>query len=257
MKVVILAWGLWTRLSEETTIKPKPMVEIGWKPILWHIMKIYSHYWYKDFIIALWYKWYYIKEWYANYFLHNSDVTFDLKNNQMVVHNNNSEDWKVTLVDTWDDTMTGWRIKRVIDWWYITEDEFMMTYWDWVSDVNIKELVEFHKNNWKLATITAVRPEWRFWWLKLENNKVTKFLEKKDNINTWINAWFMILNKNIVNLIDWYNTPLENKPLESLAESWELMSYKHRWFWFAMDTLKNRQDLEILWNKWNAPWKVW
>lgn len=257
MKVVILAWGLWTRLSEETTIKPKPMVEIWWKPILWHIMKLYSHYWYNDFVIALWYKWYYIKEWFSNYFLHNSDVTIDIKNNKMEIHNNNCEPWKVTLVDTWIDTQTWGRIKKIIESWYIGEDDFMVTYWDWVSNVNIKELVNFHQSHWKLATITAVQPEGRFWWLKLEDNKVTKFLEKKDNIDTWINAWFMVMNKKIASLIENDNIPLEKKPLESLAESWNLMSFKHQWFWFAMDTLKNRQDLEILWNKWNAPWKVW
>ena len=257
MKVVILAWGLWTRLSEETTIKPKPMVEIGWKPIIWHIMKLYSYYGYNDFIIALWYKWYYIKEWFSNYFLHNSDVTIDIKNNKVELHNNNSEPWKVTLVDTWIETQTWWRIKQIIDNLYIEDNDFMLTYWDWVGNINIKELVDFHKSHWKNATITAVQPEWRFWWLQLNNNQIIKFLEKKDNIDTWINAWFMVLNKNIVKLIDNNLSSLENKPLESLAESWNLMSFKHYWFWKAMDTLKNKHDLEKLWINWKADWKVW
>ena len=257
MKVVILAWGLWTRLSEETTIKPKPMVEIGWKPILWHIMKLYSHYGYNEFVIALWYKWEYIKEWFSNYYLHWSDVTFDLKNNSMDVHNNNCENWKVTLVDTWADTLTWWRIKKIIEKWYIEENEFMMTYWDWVSDINIKELVEFHKSHWKSSTLTAVQPEWRFWGLHINDNQITKFLEKKDNIDTWINAWYMVLNKNIVNLIENDKIPLETVPLEKLATEWSLMSYKHKGFWFAMDTLQNKNTLEKMWSKWNAPWKVW
>jgi glucose-1-phosphate cytidylyltransferase len=257
MKVVILAWGLWTRLSEETTIKPKPMVEIWWKPILWHIIKIYSHYGYTDFVICLWYKWYYIKEWFANYFLHNSDVTFDLKNNKMTVHNNNCEDWKVTLVDTWDETLTWWRIKRVIDWWYIDWDEFMMTYWDWVSDVNIKELVDFHKSHWKLASLTAVQPEWKFWKLWLDWNNIYEFAEKKDNEDSYINGWFMILNKKVVHYISGDKMPFEKDPLENIAIDWELMAYKHKWFWQAMDTLKNRHDLEEMWENWNTPWKKW
>jgi len=220
MKVVILAWGLWTRLSEETTIKPKPMVEIGWKPILWHIMKIYSHYGYNEFVIALWYKWYYIKEWFSNYFLHNSDVTIDIKNNKMEIHNNNCEPWKVTLVDTWDETLTWWRIKRIIDWWYIDWDEFMITYWDWVSDVNIKELVDYHKTHWKLATLTAVQPEWKFWKLWLLWNNINEFAEKKDNEDAYINWWFMVLNKKIVEYISWDKMPFEKDPLENIAKDW-------------------------------------
>jgi len=192
MQVVILAWGLGTRISEETALRPKPMVEIWGKPILWHVMKIYSQYGFKDFIICLWYKGYYIKEWFANYFLHNSDVTIDLKTNKIEVHNNNSEDWKVTLVDTWSETQTWWRIKKVIEWWYIKDNEFMLTYWDWVSDVNIEELVKFHKSHWKLATLTAVKPESRFWKLTFDWDKIIEFWEKKDNIiNTWMgDLWF-------------------------------------------------------------------
>ncbi len=257
MKVIILAGGLGTRLSEETTIKPKPMVEIWWKPILWHIMKLYSYYGYNDFIIALWYKGYYIKEWFANYFLHNSDITIDIKNNNIEVHNSNSEPWKVSLVDTGDKTLTWWRVKKIIEWWYITEDEFMLTYGDGVSNINIKDLVKFHKSHGKKSTLTAVQPEWRFWWLQLQWNEITKFLEKKDNIDTWINAWFMIMNKNIINIIDSYDIPLEETPLETLASTGELMSFKHYWFWKAMDTLKNKHDLEDMWKTWNAPWKIW
>ncbi len=257
MQVVILAWWLWTRLSEETTLKPKPMVEIGWKPILWHIMKIYSHYGYTDFVICLWYKWYYIKEWFANYFLHNSDVTFDLKNNEMTIHNNKSEDWKVTLVDTWDNTLTWWRIKRVIEWWYINWDDFMMTYWDWISDINIKELVKSHKSNNKLATLTAVQPEWRFWKLWLNWNSIYEFSEKKDNEDSYINGWFMVLNKKVAKYISWDEMSFEKDPLENIAKDWELMAYKHKWFWQAMDTLKNKQDLEDMWKNKNTPWKIW
>jgi glucose-1-phosphate cytidylyltransferase len=255
MQVVILAWWLWTRLSEETTIKPKPMVEIGWKPILWHIMKIYSYYWHRDFIICLWYKWYIIKEWFANYFLHNSDVTFDLKSNEMTIHNNKSEDWKVTLVDTWDNTLTWWRIKRIKD--YITEDDFMMTYWDWVSDVNINELIDFHKKHWKLATLTAVQPEWKFGrlWIKWDN--IYEFAEKKDNDDSYINWWFMVLNKKVIDFIDNDDVYFEKDPIENIANKWELMAYKHHSFWYAMDTLKNKQDLEDMWKTWKSPWKLW
>jgi glucose-1-phosphate cytidylyltransferase len=257
MKVLILAWWLWTRLSEETTIKPKPMVEIWWKPILWHIMKIYSYYGYNEFVIALWYKWYYIKEWFANYFLHNSDITIDVRNNKIEIHNNNCENWKVTLVDTWNKTMTWWRIKKIIEAWYIEEEEFMMTYGDWVSDVDIDKLVDFHKTNWKLATLTAIHPEWRFWKLWLSWNLVSEFAEKKDNEESYINWWFMILNKKIAEYISSYDMPFEKDPLENIARNWQLMAYKHQWFWMAMDTLKNKQDLENLWNKQNAKWKKW
>lgn len=257
MQVVILAGWLWTRLSEETTIKPKPMVEIGGKPILWHIMKIFSHYGHKDFVICLGYKWYYIKEWFANYFLHNSDVTIDIKNNSIEVHNNNSEDWKVTLVDTWDDTMTWGRLKKIIESWYIKWEEFIMTYWDWVSDVNINELIEFHKQHGKLATLTAIQPEWKFWKLWLDGDNICEFAEKKDNEDAYINGGFMVLNNKIGNYIPSSNVPFEKAPLERLAWEWNLMAYKHKWFWYSMDTLKNKQDLEVMWDSWSAPWKIW
>lgn len=257
MKVIILAGGLGTRLSEETTLKPKPMVEVWGKPILWHIMKIYSQYWYNEFIIALWYKGYYIKEWFSNYFLHNSDVTFDLKNNHMKVHNNTSEDWKVTLVDTGVETLTWGRIKKIVEAGYIEDDEFMMTYWDGVSDVNIKELVEFHKKNWKLATLTAIQPEGRFGKLWIEWDNITDFAEKKDNDDSYINWGFMVLNKKVVDYIPNYLTPFEKIPLEDIAKDNELIAFKHHWFWQAMDTLKNKQDLEDLWNLRKAKWKTW
>lgn len=257
MQVVILAGWLGTRLSEETVIKPKPMVEIWWKPILWHIMKMYSHYGYKNFTIALWYKGYYIKEWFYNYFLHNSDLTIDIKNNNIDIHTNTSEDWKVTLVDTWSETQTWWRIKKIIEWWYIKDDEFMLTYWDWVSDVNIGELIKFHNNHWKLATLTAVQPESRFWKLTFEWNKIIEFWEKKDNIEQYVNGWFMVLNKKIINYIDNDFVPLESSPLERLASEWNLIAFKHDWFWYAMDTLRHKQVLEEMWNKWNAPWKIY
>jgi len=255
MKTVILAWWLWTRLAEETVIKPKPMVEIGWKPIIWHIMKIYSHYWFNEFIVCLGYKWYYIKEWFANYFLHNSDVTISTKDNSIEVHNSHCEDWKVTLVDTWDSTMTWWRIKRVKD--YIDWDEFMMTYGDGVSDIDIRALVDFHHSHGKLATLTAVIPWGRFWKLGLNWNKITEFAEKKDNEETRINGGFMVLNKKVLDYIDWDSMPFEKAPLENIAKDWELIAYKHSWFRQAMDTIKNRNDLEDLWQSWNAKWKIW
>lgn len=255
MKTVILAWWLWTRLAEETVLKPKPMVEIWWKPIIRHIMKIYSHYWFNEFIVCLGYKWYYIKEWFANYFLHNSDVTIFTKDNSIEVHNSHCEDWKVTLVDTGESTMTWWRIKRVKD--YIDWEEFMMTYGDWVSDIDIKRLVDFHHSHWKLATLTAVVPEWTFWKLWLNWDQITEFAEKKDNESTWINWWFMVLNRKVLEYIEWDFMPFEKDPLENLAKNWELMAYKHCGFWSPMDKLKQKNDLNNLWDKWNAPRKVW
>ena len=255
MQVVILAGWLGTRLSEETTIKPKPMVEIGGKPIIWHIMKHYAQYGYKDFIICLWYKGYVIKERFSNYFLHNNNITIDIKSNNMTVHNNHTDDWKVTLVDTWDNTMTWWRIKRVKE--FIQWDEFMLTYGDGVSDVNIDKLLAFHTSHGKLATITSVAPPGRFWKLWLEWEQIKQFAEKKDNEDSWINWWFMVLNKKIIDYIAWDEMPLEKDPLENIAKDGELMAYKHSWFWFAMDTLQNRQDLENMWNSWKALWKTW
>jgi glucose-1-phosphate cytidylyltransferase len=256
MQIVILAGGLGTRLSEETSLRPKPMVEIGGKPILWHIMKIYSSYGYKDFIICLGYKWYMIKEWFYNYVLHNSDITIDIWAWwKMTVHNSNIDDWKITLIDTWTETLTWWRVKRIER--YITDDEFMLTYWDWVSDINIKELVDFHHSHGRMATISAVQPEGRFGRLGLEDEKIIQFAEKKDNNDSWINGWFMVLNKKVLEFIDGDSTVFEKAPLETIAQLGELMAFKHHWFWFAMDSLKNKQDLEILWNSLHAPWKIW
>ncbi len=256
MQVVILAGGLWTRLSEETTIKPKPMVEIGGKPILWHIMKIYSQYGYKDFVICLGYKGYIVKEWFANYLLHNSDVTIDTQTwGQITVHNTNTEDWRVTLVDTGDNSGTGGRIKRV--WEYINGDTFFMTYGDGVSNVDIPELLKYHESHGKLATLTAVQPEGKFGRLWLEGDMVTEFAEKKDNIDSWINGGFMVLNKKVLDYIDNDEVFFERDPLENIAHDHELMSYKHKGFWYAMDTLKNKTDLEALWLAGKAPWKIW
>lgn len=256
MQVIILAGWLGTRLSEETSLRPKPMVEIGGKPILWHIMKMYSAYGYKDFIICLGYKGYLIKEWFANYVLHNSDVTIDTRTGgQITIHNTNTEDWSVTLVDTGADTMTGWRLKRVGS--YINSDTFMMTYGDGVSNVNIAELVKFHESHGKLATLTAVQPEGRFGKLWLEGDKVYNFSEKKDNNDTWINGGFMVLNKKVLDYISWDEMPFEKVPLESIANDWELMAYKHSGFWYAMDTLQNKNYLEWLWMKGESPWKMW
>jgi glucose-1-phosphate cytidylyltransferase len=255
MQVVLLAWWLGTRLSEETVIKPKPMVEIGWKPILWHIMKHYAQYGHNEFIICLWYKWYMIKERFSNYYLHNNDITIETKTNTLTVHNNNCDDWKITLVDTWDATMTWGRIKRIKD--YIQWDEFMLTYGDWVSDININKLIEFHKSHGKLATLSAIQPEWKFWRLWLDWNQITEFAEKRDNEDSWINWWFMVLNKKIMNYINSDFIPFEKDPLENIAQDWELIAYKHTWFWFAMDTLQNKNTLENMWQSGNAKWKTW
>lgn len=254
MQVVILAGWLWTRLSEETTVKPKPMVEIGGKPILWHVMKHYAQYGHKEFIICLGYKGYMIKERFADYFLHNNDVTIDIKNNKIEVHNNHDDDWKVTLVDTWDTTLTWGRIKRVKD--YIKWDEFMLTYGDGVSDVNVNKLLEFHKSHGKLATLTAIQPEGKFGRLWLSWDQITEFAEKKDNEDSWINWGFMVMSKKIIQYIAWDDQYLEKWPLEDIAKDWELMAYKHSWFRFAMDTIKNKQDLEAMRTAWKAPWKT-
>jgi glucose-1-phosphate cytidylyltransferase len=255
MKVVILAGGFGTRLAEETHSIPKPMVEIGGKPILWHIMKIYSTYGFNDFVICLGYKGYVIKEYFANYFLHNSDVTIDIKNNSMEIHNNYSEPWKVTLVDTGLNTMTGGRLKRVAK--YLDDETFMLTYGDGVGNINIKELIEFHRSHGKLATVTATQPEGRFGALKLENNKVTSFAEKMDNKDSWINGGFFVLEPEVINYIKDDNTIWEREPLEKLSKDGELMAYFHDGFWKPMDKLKDKMDLEEMWNSGNAPWKVW
>lgn len=256
MKVVILAGGLGTRLSEETTIKPKPMVEIGGKPILWHIMKIYSHYGFNEFIVCLGYKGYIIKEFFANYYLHQSDVTFDLAQNRMEIHNNNAEPWKVTLVDTGDNTMTGGRLMRIKD--YTNNETFMMTYGDGVADVKVNEILEFHNSKKKIATVTAAQPQGRFGSLDIDkDNNVKSFVEKPDGDGKWVNAGYFILGPKIFNYIEGDSTFFEREPLEGLAKDNQLAAYHHHGFWMPMDKLSDKQDLEKFWNTGKAPWKVW
>ena len=254
MKAVILAGGLGTRLSEETTIKPKPMVEIGGKPILWHIMKMYSAHGINEFIICCGYKGYVIKEYFANYFLHMTDVTFDMSENQMHVHHQRAEPWKVTLVDTGDNSMTGGRLKRVYD--HIKDDEaFCFTYGDGVSDVNIAETISFHKKHGKLATLTSTFPPGRFGVLEIDNNQVKSFKEKPKG--DFINGGFFVLSPKVVDLIEADETIWEQYPLMKLAEDGELMDYHHEGFWQPMDTLRDKIYLEELWSSKNAPWKSW
>lgn len=256
MKVLILAGGLGSRLSEETTVKPKPMVEIGGKPILWHIMKLYSFYGYNEFVILLGYKGYYIKEYFANYFLHNSDITFDIKNNKTEIHNNHSEPWKITLVDTGIDTMTGGRIKRVEK--YINNKPFMLTYGDGVSNIDISGLIKFHNDHGKLITMSSVQPEGRFGSLILNgNNEVLRFQEKIKGDGHWINAGFFVCQPEILNYIDDDSTIFERQPLEQLAMEKQLITYKHHGFWKPMDTKKDKMELDDMATQKSAPWMVW
>ena len=256
MKAVILAGGLGTRLSEETVSKPKPMVEVGGKPILWHIMKTYSHYGINDFIICCGYKGYIIKEYFANYFLHQSDVTFNMKNNKMTVHEDRAEPWTVTLVDTGDNSMTGGRLKRVLP--YIKDEEaFCFTYGDGVADINIKDLIDFHKSHGKQATLTATYPPGRFGALNIEENQVKKFEEKPRGDGALINGGFFVLSPKVIERIVGDTTVWEQNPLKGLAEDGELMSFKHEGFWQPMDTLADKQRLNVLFDKNKAPWKVW
>ncbi|MEQ1665851.1 MAG: glucose-1-phosphate cytidylyltransferase [Bdellovibrionales bacterium] len=255
MKVVILAGGLGTRISEESHLKPKPMIEIGGRPILWHIMKIYSKYGLNDFVICCGYKSYVIKEYFANYFLHLSDVTFDLKNNKMEVHHNDSEPWKVTLVDTGEDTMTGGRIKRVAK--YIGDEDFCLTYGDGVSDVNIAELLKFHKAHGGLATLTAAQPPGRFGALSIEDTMIKSFKEKPVGDSNWINGGFFVLSPKVIDLIKDDSTVWEKEPLEKLAQSQQLHAFHHSGFWQPMDTLRDKTQLEQLWSSGKAPWKTW
>lgn len=257
MKVVILAGGFGTRISEESHLKPKPMIEIGEKPILWHIMKTYSQYGFNEFVVCCGYKQHVIKEWFANYYLHTSDITFDFTaENKMSIHNNEAEPWKVTLVDTGLNTMTGGRIKRVRD--YIGDDTFMLTYGDAVSDVNINELVAYHRANRKLATLTSVQPDGRFGMLDIQDDGlIANFKEKKREDAGWINAGFMVLEPEIIDLIEDDSTIFERYPLEELARRGQLSAYKHSGFWQCMDTMKDKEKLEDLWNQNKAPWKKW
>jgi len=253
MKAVILAGGLGTRISEETHSIPKPMIEIGSKPILWHIMKLYSFYGVNEFIICCGYKGYVIKEYFANYFLHNSDVTFDLDQNDIIVHHQRSEPWKVTLVDTGYSSMTGGRIKRIKD--YIDND-FCLTYGDGLSDVNIADLISFHKKEGKLATLTAVSPPGRFGALELSGNIVKNFKEKPQGDNMFINGGFFVLSKKIFDYIDGDETIWEAEPLENIAKDNQLSAFIHNGFWQPMDTLRDKKLLENLWNN-SPPWKKW
>ena len=257
MKVVILAGGLGTRISEESHLKPKPMIEIGGKPILWHIMKQYSHYGFNEFIICCGYKQHVIKEWFADYYLFNCDVTFDFaKGNEMTVHNNESEPWKVTLVDTGLNTMTGGRVKRVQK--YIGSETFMLTYGDAVSDINIKELLEYHKSHGKIATLSAVTVAQRFGVLGIDDmDTIESFREKSDDDGSRINAGFMVMEPKIFDFITGDNTVFEKEPLETVAAMRELKAYRHNGFWQCMDTKREMEKLEALWNSGQAPWKVW
>lgn len=256
MKVVLLAGGYGTRISEESDKKPKPMIEIGGKPILWHIMKLYSSYGFNDFVICLGYKGYVIKEYFANYFLHMSDVTIDMSDNSMTVHNQTAEPWKVTLVDTGLNTMTGGRLKRVQQ--YIGNEQFMMTYGDGVSNVDIESLLKFHNKHGKIGTMTAVQPAGRFGALELDkSDKVLAFKEKPKGDGSWINGGFFVFNHEIFDYIDGDDTIFERKPLESISNKGELFVFKHDGFWQPMDTLREKNMLENLWESKKAAWKVW
>jgi len=259
MKVVILAGGLGSRLSEETTLKPKPMVEIGGRPILWHIMKIYSHYGYNDFIICCGYKGYMIKEYFANYFLHQADVTIDLKENKLEIHQSNVEPWKITLIDTGLNTMTGGRIKKIQQ--YIGDETFMLTYGDGLGNVNIKNLVEFHNQQNKLATVTVVQPSGRFGAIHFnqENSvEIFAFQEKPKGDNTWINGGFFVLQPEVFDYIkDGDSTIWEREPLETLAKDKQLHAFRHYGFWKPMDTIRDKEDLEDLWKTDQCDWKLW
>lgn len=257
MKVVILAGGYGTRIGEESEIKPKPMIEVGGRPILWHIMKLYSYYGFNEFIICLGHKGYVIKEYFANYFLHESDVTYDFHNGgKQTIHSHTAEAWKVTLVDTGIGTQTGGRIKRIKK--YLNDKTFMLTYGDGVGDINIKELLDFHHKNNKLATVTAVRPLGRFGALSIKKDgKVGKFQEKTEGNNTLINGGFFVLEPSVLDYIEGDKMPFEDDPLKKLSKESQLMAYQHNGFWQPMDTMREHKLLEELWKSGQAPWKVW
>jgi len=252
---VILAGGLGTRISEESHLKPKPMIEIGGKPILWHVMKIYSQYGINDFVICLGYKGYIIKEYFANYFLHTSDVTFDMVNNKMRVHHQMAEPWTVTLVDTGENTFTGGRLKRVQQ--FVGDETFCMTYGDGISDVNIEQLVEHHKRSQRIATVTAIQPPGRYGALHIVDDHVDHFQEKPVGDNAWINGGFFVLEPEIFDRIEGDRTSFEASPLQALAAEGQLTAYQHDGFWAAMDTLRDKNQLEELWSNGTAPWKSW
>jgi glucose-1-phosphate cytidylyltransferase len=255
VKAVILAGGLGSRLSEETTLRPKPMVEIGGKPILWHIMKIYAAHGIDDFVVCLGYKGYVIKEWFANYALHTSDVTFDLGTGEMQVHHSTTEPWRITLVETGEETMTGGRLKRVLP--YVGDETFCFTYGDGVADVDVTKLVAHHRAGGGLATVTAVQPSGRFGALEISGDRVSGFLEKPRGDGAWINGGFFVLEPGVGRYIDGDASVWEREPLERLAAEGQLRAYFHRGFWHAMDTLRERQELEDMWASGGAPWCVW
>jgi glucose-1-phosphate cytidylyltransferase len=257
MKAVILAGGLGTRLSEETTLRPKPMVEIGGKPILWHIMKIYSAHHINDFVICCGYKGYVIKEYFANYLLHMSDVTFDIKRDKVEIHHNNAEPWRVTLIDTGDGTGTGGRIKRVES--YLDNETFCLTYGDGLSDINIRQLLDFHRQQNTLATLTAVQPPGRYGAFSLtsDQSKIPHFREKPKGDGAWVNGGFFVLESAVMNYIDGDPIFWEAEPLSRLAEDGELSAYRHYGYWQSMDTLRDKNVLEDLWRSGKAPWKIW
>jgi len=254
MKVVILAGGLGTRITEETVVRPKPMVEIGGKPILWHIMKIYSTYGLNEFIICLGYKGYIIKEYFANYFLHTSDVTFDIANNEMEVHHRHAEPWKVTLIDTGEQTMTGGRLKRIKKY---LQGDFCFTYGDGLSNVDIGRLIEFHQQHGNKATVTTVQPPGRFGSINLEKNKIISFQEKPQGDGGWVSGGFFVLSPSVIDYISDDTTIWEKQPLEKLAQLGELHAFFHHDFWQPMDTLRDKNYLERLWEMEQAPWKIW
>jgi glucose-1-phosphate cytidylyltransferase len=255
MKAVLLAGGLGTRISEESVLKPKPMIEIGGKPILWHIMKMYAAHGVNEFVICCGYKGYVIKEYFANYFTHTSDITFDLKNNTTEIHQNTAEPWKVTVVDTGEETMTGGRLKRVAK--YLGTQDFCFTYGDGVSDVNIRASIEFHKAHGKLSTITAVQPPGRYGALKMNGSKVEAFMEKPKGDGGVINGGFFVLNPKVIEYIKEDETIWEKEPMEKLASDGQMQAFVHEGFWQPMDTLRDKKHLEELWNEGKAPWKVW
>ena len=256
MKVVILAGGYGTRLSEETVLTPKPMVEIGGKPILWHIMKLFSHHGFNDFIICLGYKGYVIKEYFLNYFVHMSDITIDLSSGERLVHDSYSDPWRVTLVDTGLSTQTGGRVKRIGE--YINNETFIMTYGDGIGDVDIRKLINFHRSSGRLSTVTAVEPPSRFGAIEVvDGGKVERFIEKPPATGSWINGGFFVLEPEVLSYIEGDSTAWEEAPMENLAKNGQLSAYKHKGFWRPMDTLRDKNDLETLWNAKKAPWKVW
>ncbi len=255
MKVLLLAGGLGTRISEETHLKPKPMIEIGGKPILWHIMKMYSHYGFNEFTVLLGYKGYLVKEFFANYFLHQSDVTVDLAENKLTIHDNKSEPWKITLLDTGLHSMTGGRVLKARK--YVGEEPFMLTYGDGVSDINIKALEEYHRSHSGCITMTAVQPEGRFGALKMDGDRISQFLEKPLGDGAWINGGFFVCDPKVFEYIDGDSTTFEREPLERMAEDKELFGFKHTGFWKPMDTLRDKKQLEEMLTNNTAKWKTW